>query len=103
MKPKLWLLGIGGSCALAMASSFSGSSSSSSIDTQGLQHEFRAAEPSAQLKVSQAALSIEGEDYRQALVQLKTIFKDRRITPEQRHEVRQLISRIERTLSRNGE
>jgi len=95
----LWLISVGGSCALAVASSLSGSS----IDTQGLRHEFRTAEPIAQLKVNQAVLSIQGAHYREALVQLKGIFKDSKITPEQRHAVRELISRIERTLSRNGQ
>jgi hypothetical protein len=96
MKTSHRLLCIGVGCMLGMA----GLAQKRTVDTSALERHFSAAEPSTRISADQAVLLIKVADYPRALAQLKKLTADRRITPEQRHALREILAKVERSCTR---
>jgi hypothetical protein len=93
MKPKHWLFSVGAGGALLVACALP----NRAIDTGPLQQRFQRAEPVAHMRAERAALAVRTADYRCALHELKRLCADRKISPDQRRTIRNLMTRVERT------
>src|SRR5262249_24605728 len=83
MKPKNWLLTVAAGGLLLAASALP----KRSIDTGPLQENFQVADSVAQVRAERAVLAIQAADLQRALIELKHLWADRKITPEQRRAI----------------
>ena len=94
MKTCSWLV-----AAILSATLVVGCSKKSSVDTTPIETSFKSAEPATQSTADKAVASIKSEDYAGALVQLQTLAKDAKLTPEQQQAIKDVMAQVQKMLT----
>ena len=91
MKSCRWL--ISGLTAILL---FGGCSSNMRVDTSAMELEFQSAEPLMQKSALRAIEAIKSAENPAALKELQTLFRNRKLTPEQRGSIKRVVAQLQR-------
>ena len=95
MKTTQWIHTAIMAVSLAMA----GCSKQGGIDTGSLERSFKSAEAAVQTSADKAVAAIKSADYSGAMVELKTLANNTKLTPEQQQAIKDVMAQVEKTLS----
>jgi hypothetical protein len=90
-----WVLTAVMAVALAMA----GCSKQGTVDTASFENSFKSADAAVQPSVEKVVTAIKGADYPGAMVELKTLASNVKLTPEQQQAIKDVMAQVEKAIS----
>jgi hypothetical protein len=76
-----------------------GCTKNAAVSTAPLENSFKAAEPAVQSSADQAVSAIKAGDYSGALVQLQTLAKNAKLTPEQQQAIKDVVAQVQKVIA----
>jgi hypothetical protein len=95
MKTTKWIHTAIMTVTLAMA----GCGKQSSVDTAALEKNFKTAEAAVQTSADKAVAAIKSADYSGAMVELKSLASNAKLTPEQQQSIKDVMAQVEKAIS----
>ena len=95
MKTSQWIHTAIMTVTLAMA----GCGKQGSIDTGSLEKSFKSAEAAVQGSADKAVAAVKSADYSGALVELKSLASNAKLTPEQQQTIKDVMAQVEKAIS----
>ena len=71
------------------------------VDTSAMELEFQSAEPLMQQSALKAVAAIKSAENSAALKELQTLFRNRKLTPEQRGSIKRVVAQLQEILPKN--
>jgi hypothetical protein len=99
MKTSRWIHTAIHTAIMTVTLAMAGCGKQSSVDTASLEKSFKSAEAAVQTSADKAVAAIKSADYSGAMVELKSLASNAKLTPEQQQSIKDVMAQVEKLMA----